>query len=201
MKKGTIIALSVVGVIVLFILMIFMWWKNSYNGFVELDQKVNNTWAKVESQYQRRYDLIPNLVQTVKGVANFEKDTYTAVANARAQVGQIKLTPDQLSDPQAVAKFQQAQGNLGTALSRLLVVSENYPQLKASENFKDLQVQLEGTENRITVARNDYNNSVEIYNAAIKKFPGFIIANMSNFKEKQYFKADEAAKDAPKVQF
>lgn len=201
MKKGTIIGLSIVGVIVLFILIVFMWWKNSYNGFVELDQKVNNTWAKVESQYQRRYDLIPNLVATVKGVANFEKETYTAVANARAQVGQIKLTPDQLSDPQAVAKFQQAQGSLGTALSRLLVVSENYPQLKASENFKDLQIQLEGTENRITVARNDYNNSVEIYNAAIKKFPGFIIANMSNFKEKQFFKADEAAKEAPKVQF
>lgn len=201
MKKGTIIALSVVGVILLFIIIAFSWWKNSYNTFVELDQKVNNNWAKVESQYQRRMDLIPNLVSTVKGVANFEKETYTAVANARAQVGQIKLTPDQLSDPQAVAKFQSAQNNLGTALSRLLMVSENYPQLKASENFTQLQQQLEGTENRINVARNDYNNSVEIYNAAIKKFPGFIIANMSNFKEKMYFKADEAAKDAPKVQF
>jgi LemA protein len=201
MKKGTIIALSVVGVILLVVIMMFSWWKNSYNTFVELEQKVNGDWAKVESQYQRRFDLIPNLVNTVKGVANFEKETYTAVAEARAQVGQIKLTPDQLSDPQAVAKFQSAQSNLGTALSRLLVVSENYPQLKASENFTQLQQQLEGTENRITVARNDYNGSVEAYNTAIKKFPGFIIANMSNFKEKQFFKASEAAKEAPKVQF
>ena len=201
MKKGTIIALSVAGVILLGIFMIFMWWRGSYNSFVELEQKVNSQWSKVESQYQRRYDLIPNLVSTVKGVANFEKETYTAVANARAQVGQIKLTPDQLSDPQAVAKFQQAQSGLGTALSRLLVVSENYPQLKANENFSQLQQQLEGTENRINVARVDYNVSVETYNTAIKKFPGFIIANMSNFKEKQYFKAGEAAKDAPKVQF
>jgi len=201
MKKGTIIALSVVGVILLGIIIIFSWWKGSYNSFVELEQKVNGDWAKVESQYQRRYDLIPNLVNTVKGVANFEKETYTAVAEARASVGQIKLTPEQLSDPQAVAKFQAAQGSLGTALSRLLVVSENYPQLKASENFTQLQQQLEGTENRITVARNDYNGSVEAFNTAIKKFPGFIIANMSNFKEKQFFKAVEAAKEAPKVQF
>ncbi len=201
MKKGTIIALSVVGVIVLGIIILFSWWRSSYNNFVELEQKVNNNWAKVESQYQRRYDLIPNLVATVKGVANFEKETYTAVANARAQVGQIKLTPDQLSDPEAVGKFQQAQNSLGTALSRLLMVSENYPQLKASENFTQLQQQLEGTENRITVARNDFNNSVQDYNTAIKKFPGFIIANMSNFKEKQFFKMDEAAKEAPKVQF
>lgn len=201
MKKGTIIALSVVGVFVFGLFILFMMWRGYYNNFVELNQKVNSQWATVESQYQRRYDLIPNLVATVKGVANFEKETYIAVADARAQVGQIKLTPDQLSDPQAVQKFQQAQNGLGSALSRLLVVSENYPQLKASENFKDLQTQLEGTENRINVSRIDYNKSVEAYNTAIMKFPGNIIAGMSNFKEKQYFKMDEAAKSAPKVQF
>ena len=201
MKKGTIIALSVVGVFVFGIVVLFMMWRGYYNEFVTLNQQVNSKWSTVESQYQRRYDLIPNLVATVKGVANFEKDTYTAVAEARAQVGQIKLTPDQLSDPQAVQKFQAAQNGLGTALSRLLVVSENYPQLKASENFKDLQTQLEGTENRINVSRIDYNKSVETYNTAIMKFPGNIIAGMSNFKEKQYFKMDEAAKTAPKVQF
>ncbi len=201
MKKGTIIALSIAGVFVFGLIVIFMMWRGYYNEFVTLNQQVNSKWSTVESQYQRRYDLIPNLVATVKGVANFEKDTYTAVAEARAQVGQIKLTPDQLSDPQAVQKFQQAQNGLGTALSRLLVVSENYPQLKASENFKDLQTQLEGTENRINVSRIDYNKTVETYNTAIMKFPGNIIAGMSNFKEKQYFKMDEAAKTAPKVQF
>jgi LemA protein len=201
MKKGMIIALSIVGVIVIGLFSLFMMWRGYYNDFVTLNQQVNSKWATVESQYQRRYDLIPNLVSTVKGVANFEKDTYIAVANARAQVGQVKLTPEQLSDPQAVQKFQQAQNGLGSALSRLLVVSENYPQLKASENFKDLQTQLEGTENRINVSRIDYNKSVEVYNTSIMKFPGNIIAGMSNFKEKQYFKMDEAAKSAPKVQF
>lgn len=201
MSKGLKIGLGIAGAVVLFIILIVSWATGKYNGFVGLNENVKSAWSQVENVYQRRADLVPNLVATVKGVANFEKETYTAVTEARTKVGQIKLTADQLSDPAAIQRFQQAQDGLGSALSRLLVVSENYPQLKANENFLQLQSQLEGTENRITVERQKYNNIATDYNTAIKKFPGAIIANFGGFKEKEYFKAAAGSDQAPKVQF
>lgn len=201
MKKGWIIALSIIAVIVIVAIAIIGWGVGVYNKLVGLNEGVNQAWSQVENQYQRRYDLIPNLVATVQGVANFEKETFTAVTEARAKVGQIKLSSDQLTDPQAFQKFQQAQDGLSSALSRLLVVSENYPQLKANENFLQLQAQLEGTENRISVERMKFNQVVQDYNVQIKRFPAAIIAGITGFTEKQYFKAAEAAQEAPKVQF
>jgi len=201
MKKGWIIALGITAVIFIIGFIIVSWGVSRYNSFVGLNEGVNQAWSQVENVYQRRADLVPNLVATVKGVANFEKETYTAVTEARAKVGQIKITGDQLGDAQAFQKFQQAQDGLSSALSRLLVVSENYPQLKANENFLQLQAQLEGTENRITVERQKFTQVVQEYNIAIKRFPSAIIANFSGFKEKQYFKAQEGAAQAPKVQF
>ncbi len=201
MSKGLKIGLGILGAVVLFIVLIVSWATSKYNAFVGLDENVKSAWSQVENVYQRRSDLVPNLVATVKGVANFEKETYTAVTEARAKVGQIKLTSDQLSDPAMIQKFQAAQDGLGSALSRLLVVSENYPQLKANENFLQLQAQLEGTENRITVERQKYNVVATEYNTAIKRFPGVIVANFGGFKEKEYFKAAAGADQAPKVQF
>ena len=201
MKKGLMITLIVIGIILLIVIGIISWGVGKYNKFVGLNEGVKQAWSQVENQYQRRYDLIPNLVATVKGVANFEKETYTAVTEARAKVGQVTLNAGQLSDAQAFQKFQQAQDGLSNALSRLLVVSENYPQLKANENFLQLQAQLEGTENRIAVERMKFNQIVQDYNTQIKTFPGAMIANMTGFKEKQYFKAATGAEEAPKVQF
>lgn len=201
MKKGLIITLVVVGVILFFVIGMIMWGVGHYNKIVTLNEGVTSSWSQVENQYQRRFDLIPNLVNTVKGVANFEKETFTAVTEARAKVGQIKLSADQLSDPALFQKFQGAQDGLSSALSRLMVVSENYPQLKANENFSQLQQQLEGTENRIAVERMKFNQTVQEYNTYIKKFPATIVAGFGGFKEKQYFQAAETAKDAPKVQF
>jgi LemA protein len=201
MKKGWIIALGILAFIVIAVIVIVSWGVRRYNSFVTLNEGVSQAWSQVENVYQRRSDLIPNLVATVKGVANFEKETYTAVTEARAKVGQVKITADQLSDPDAFQKFQRAQEGLSGALQRLMVVSENYPQLKANENFLQLQAQLEGTENRITVERQKFTQVVQEFNTAIKKFPGVIIANFGGFKEKQYFKAQEGAEQAPKVQF
>lgn len=201
MKKGLIIALSVIAFIVIVVVGAVMWGIGVYNNLVTLNEGVNKSWSQVENQYQRRSDLIPNLVATVKGVANFEKETYTAVTEARSKAGQIKLTADQLSDPAAFQRFQAAQDELGSALSRLLVTVENYPQLKANENFLQLQAQLEGTENRISVERMKFNDTVQTYNTTIKRFPANFIANMSGFREKQYFKAQAGAEEAPKVQF
>lgn len=201
MKKGLLITLGILALIIIIVLAIYGWGVGVYNKLVGLNEGVSQAWSQVENQYQRRYDLIPNLVATVKGVAEFEKETYTAVTEARAKVGQIKLSTDQLSDPQAFQQFQQAQDGLSSALSRLLVVSENYPQLKANENFLQLQAQLEGTENRISVERMKFNQIVQDYNTQIKRFPATIIANMTGFKEKQYFKAAAGAEQAPKVQF
>ncbi len=196
-NKGLIIG----GAIIIFIFLIIGWGVGVYNDLVSLDEGVSQAWSQVENQYQRRADLIPNLVNTVKGVANFEKETYTAVAEARSKVTQIKMTPEMLSDPNALKKFQAAQDNLGSALSRLLVTVERYPQLKANENFLQLQAQLEGTENRISVERRRFNQIVQQYNMKIRRFPGSIIANFAGFREKQYFKAVKGAETAPKVQF
>lgn len=201
MKRGLIITLGIIAVIVVLIIAVIGWGVGVYNKMVGLNEGVNQAWSQVENQYQRRYDLIPNLVETVKGVADFEKETYTAVTEARAKVGQIKLSADQLSDPQAFQQFQQAQDGLSSALSRLLVVSENYPQLKANENFLQLQAQLEGTENRISVERMKFNQIVQDYNTQIKRFPAAIIAGMTGFKDKAYFRAAAGAEQAPKVQF
>ena len=182
------------GVLLLLVMMI----AGSYNGMVSSRESVNTAWSKVESQYQRRSDLIPNLVNTVKGAANFEQETLTKVVEARAKATQIKVDAN---NPDDIAKFQQAQSEVSSSLSRLLAVAENYPQLKATENFKDLQSQLEGTENRIAVARNDFNDAARSYNTKIKSFPANLLAGMFGFKERPYFEADADAKKAPSVNF
>ena len=186
---------AVIGGVVLLLIMIVA---GSYNSMVARRESVNTAWSKVESQYQRRSDLIPNLVNTVKGAANFEQETLTKVAEARAKATQIKVDAN---NPDDIAKFQQAQSEVSSSLSRLLAVAENYPQLKATENFKDLQSQLEGTENRITVARNDFNDVAKSYNTKVKSFPANLLAGMFGFKERLYFEADADAKKAPSVNF
>lgn len=175
---------------------------SSYNRLVRLDQAVKAQWSQVENVYQRRADLVPNLVETVKGAAKFEKDTFTAVTEARARVGQVQLGAAP-SDPAALAKFQQAQDQLSSALSRLLVVAERYPDLKATANFKDLQVQLEGTENRIAVERMRFGEAAQAFNSARDTFPTTIVAGLfgSKFAEKAYFKSQAGAETAPRVQF
>ncbi|HVZ88250.1 MAG TPA: LemA family protein [Polyangia bacterium] len=177
----------------------------SYNKLVGLSQAVDGQWAQVENAYQRRADLVPNLVETVKGAANFEKGTLTAVTEARAKVGQVSAAATEkiTQDPEALKRFEQAQGGLSSALSRLLVVSESYPQLKATQNFRDLQVQLEGTENRIAVERMRFNEAAQAFNTARNRFPTVVMAGMfgSRFAEKTYFKAQDGAATAPQVHF
>lgn len=173
----------------------------TYNDMVKSREDVNAAWAQVENVYQRRMDLIPNLVETVKGVANFEKETYTAVAEARAQAGQVKISSDVLNDPESFKRLEATQGQLSSALSRLLAVSENYPELKANENFRDLQTQLEGTENRISVERGRFNDAARAYNTRIKTFPNNLVAGMFKFAERPYFAAQAGAEQAPSVKF
>ncbi|MBA3881547.1 MAG: LemA family protein [Chthoniobacterales bacterium] len=174
----------------------------SYNRLVTLDQNVNKKWADVQSVYQRRADLIPNLVNTVQGAANFEKSTLTDVVNARASVGQVKLDPSKApTDAAQLQQFQQAQGQLSTALSRLLVVSENYPQLRATEAFQNLQAQLEGTENRISVERNNFNGAVQEYNTAMQRFPTNMLNKLFGFRERPFFSAQAGSETAPAVNF
>jgi LemA protein len=173
---------------------------SGYNTMVSQDQNVKGKWGNVQSEYQRRSDLIPNLVSTVQGAADFEKSTLTDVINARAKATSTTIDPTNLT-PESIAKFQQAQGELSGALSRLLVSVERYPDLKANQNFRDLQAQLEGTENRIKVSRNDFNTSVQTFNTTVKSFPNNIFAGMFGFKEKGYFAADPGADKAPTVDF
>lgn len=173
---------------------------SGYNTMVSQDQNVKGKWGNVQSEYQRRSDLIPNLVNTVKGAADFEKSTLEAVVNARAKATATTIDPANLS-PENIAKFQQAQGELSGALSRLLVTIERYPELKANQNFRDLQAQLEGTENRIKVSRNDFNTAVQTFNTTVKSFPNNIFAGMFGFKEKGYFAAEAGAEKAPTVDF
>jgi len=172
----------------------------SYNSMVQMDENCKSKWGAVESQYQRRADLIPNLVATVKGVANFEKSTLVDVTDARARATSIQVDPTKLT-PETIQKYQAAQGQLSTALGRLLVASENYPQLRANDNFTALQAQLEGTENRINVARLDFNSAVQDYNSKIRSFPANITAKMFGFTEKGYFQAEAGANKVPTVQF
>jgi LemA protein len=171
-----------------------------YNGIVQMDEDTKGKWGAVQSQYQRRADLIPNLVATVKGVANFEKSTLTEVTEARAKATSVQVDASKLT-PETVEKYQQAQGELSTALGRLLSVTENYPTLRANDNFTALQGQLEGTENRISVARMDFNNSVQAYNSKIRSFPSNLTAKMFGFAPKGYFQAEANAQSAPKVNF
>jgi len=175
---------------------------NIYNNLIDLDEAVNAQWAQVENQYQRRYDLIPNLVATVKGYAAHENDVFTNIAEARSKAGGVMQMSDELlEDEEAFARFQKAQNELGSALQRLLVVTENYPELKADENFLALQDQLEGTENRIATERKRYNDVVGVYNQTVRQFPNVLYANMFGFRAKAYFTATESAQTAPVVQF
>jgi LemA protein len=187
-------------VVVLFILVLGGCGCSGYNKMIGLDENVKNKWSNVQSDYQRRADLIPNLVSTVKGAANFEQSTLTQVIEARAKATSVNVNADNLT-PEKVQQFQQAQSQLGGALSRLLVVAEQYPQLQATQNFKDLQVQLEGTENRIKVTRNDFNSAVQEYNMGIRRFPNNLFAGMFGFQVKQGFTAEAGSERAPKVQF
>ena len=189
-------------VIVVCILALLGWYKKTYNNLVSQDETVSASWAEVQNQYQRRLDLIPNLVATVKGYAKHESDVFTQVSEARSKAGgQINISDEVLNDPEAFARYQQVQDNLGASLQRLLMVTEQYPELKADQNFLALQDQLEGTENRITVARKRFNDTTTQYNIFIRKFPVNIIANISGFTKKPYFKASEEAQSAPKVEF
>jgi len=199
MKKGLVILLGLAALVVVLGLMLM----SSYNGFVVKEEAVTSQWANVETVYQRRADLIPNLVETVKGYAAHEQETLTAVIEARAKATQVQteLTPETLNDPALMQKFQQAQGQLGSALARLMVVVEQYPDLKANQNFLDLQTQLEGTENRIAVERRRYNEIAQEYNTAIRRFPGALIAGLTGFDKHTYFEAAEGAETAPAVRF
>ena len=181
-------------------LLLVLWGVSGYNGIVEMDENVNNQWANVEAQYQRRTDLIPNLVSTVNGYAAHEKSTLEAVMQARSQATQVKIDPANCT-PEQLAAYQKAQGDVTTALGKLLAITENYPQLKANENFMELQSQLEGTENRITVARRDFNAAAKEYNTVIRKFPKNIIAAIGGFEKHNYFEAEAGAEKAPKVEF
>jgi LemA protein len=172
----------------------------TYNQFVQAEEQINGQWAEVETQYQRRADLIPNLVSTVKGYAEFEQETLTGVVEARAKATGMTIDPTNLT-PEKLAQFQQAQDQLSGALSRLLVTVEKYPDLKANQNFLELQAQLEGTENRISVARRNFNESVQAYNSNLRTFPNNIFAGWYNFEAKGYFQASEGADKAPTVQF
>jgi LemA protein len=196
MKKGLILifVLAVVGWILYRMLV------GSYNSMVALDENTQTFWAQVENQYQRRMDLIPNLVSTVKGYADFEQETLTKVIEARASATQVKVDPANLT-PESLQKFQEAQGGLSSALARLLVVIERYPDLKANQNFLELQAQLEGTENRIAVARNKFNEVAKEYNTLIRVFPKNLVAGWFGFERKAYFESDQGAATAPQVQF
>lgn len=199
MKKA---AFGCGGAILLLALVLVLGGCNSYNRLVSLDQDVNTKWAQVQTDYQRRADLVPNLVSTVSGAANFEKSTITQVVEARASVGQTRVGGTRAPVSAAeIEQFEQVQSRLSSALSRLLVVVENYPDLKATANFRDLQAQLEGTENRIAVARRDFNQATQQYNTAIKRFPTLLYAGVLGFAPKPYFESAPGAETAPKVEF
>lgn len=194
MKKVTIIAIVAV------VAVIAIWAVSGYNSLVSMDENVSNQWANVETQYQRRADLIPNLVNTVKGYAAHERETLEGVIAARSQATQIKVDPTDLT-PERLAEYQKAQGQLATALGKLLAITENYPDLKANQNFLELQAQLEGTENRINVARKNFNDAAKAYNTTIRRFPKNLLAGMFGFDKRAYFEAAEGAEQAPQVQF
>lgn len=192
-KLGLVITIGIIAIAV-------MWCISGYNGLVSMDEGVQNKWADVETQYQRRADLIPNLVNTVKGYAAHEKETLESVVKARSEATSVKIDPSNMTAEQ-MAQYQNAQNGVTSALSKLLLVVEKYPDLKANQNFQELQSQLEGTENRIAVARRDYNAVAKEYNTAVRKFPKNILAGMFGFEKKEYFEAQEGSKAAPEVKF
>lgn len=192
-NKGLIITVVVIALVAI-------WGISSYNGLVSMDENVSNSWANVETQYQHRSDLIPNLVNTVKGYAKHESETLESVMAARSQATQVKIDPSNCT-PQQLAAYQKAQGDVTTALGKLLAITENYPDLKANQNFLELQSQLEGTENRINVARKDFNDTAKKYNTSLRRFPRNIIASMFGFEKRNYFEAEAGAEKAPKVEF
>lgn len=196
MKKGTTAIIIIAAVAVI----LFFWVKGAYNGLVKADEQVSAAWAQVENVYQRRADLIPNLVATVKGYAEHESSTLESVLAARARATQMTVDASDLN-AESIAEYQDAQGELSQALGRLLMITENYPDLKANQNFRDLQAQLEGTENRIATERMKFNETARAYNTMVRSFPKNIIASMFNFDTKGYFKAEEGAETAPEVKF
>ena len=193
MKKSTIGLIVVIGAIAI-------WLISSYNGMVKMDEEVSSAWSNVENQYQRRADLIPNLVNVVKGYASHEKETFEAVVSARSKATQVTVDPENLT-PEKLQEYQKVQGEVGATLGRLLAITESYPELKANENFKELQAQLEGTENRISVERRNFNEIARTYNSAIRTFPRSIIAGMFGFEKRPDFEAEEGANTAPEVKF
>lgn len=193
MKRTTIVAIVIIAVIAI-------WAVSAYNGLVKADEAVSTAWSNVENQYQRRADLIPNLVNTVKGYAAHENETLMAVTNARSQATAVSVNAEDLT-AESLQKYQKAQGEVGAALGRLLAISESYPDLKANENFRELQAQLEGTENRISVERRNFNDAVRSFNTSIRTFPRNLIASMSGFEKRPYFEAAEGTSTAPEVQF
>jgi len=196
MKKGIIVLIAIAGILILGV----FWGISKYNGLVSKDEAVNGQWANVENQYQRRADLIPNLVATVKGYAKHESETLEGVVAARAKATQVTVDADNLT-PEKLQKYQAAQGELSSALGKLLMITENYPELKANQNFIELQAQLEGTENRITTERGRFNDLAKEFNASIRKFPTNIIASITGFDKKAYFEAEAGSEKAPKVEF
>ena len=190
---------STIGIIAA-VVIVALWASSAYNSMVGEQEKATTAFANVQSAYQRRADLIPNLVEVVKGYASHEKETLEGVVNARAKATQVTIDPSNMT-PEKLKEYQQAQGELGAALGKLIAIQENYPDLKANENFRDLQAQLEGTENRITVARQLFNESARNYNTKIRRFPNNILAGMCGFEKKPYFEAEEGASKAPKVEF
>ncbi len=187
-------------VVLIVVVVLGMWMGSTYNKLVKAEEKVNSAWAQVENVYQRRADLIPNLVNTVKGAADFEQSTLTSVIEARAAATQVKISPENLT-AESLAQFEQAQGQVSSALGRLMVTVERYPDLKATQNFRDLQAQLEGTENRISVERKNFNEVVQVYNTRLRRFPTNLMAGMFGFEKKPYFSAQPGAETAPEVNF
>ena len=200
MKKGCLIALVIVGFLALVVFGVISWGTKVYNGMVTMQESVTSQWGNVETAYQRRSDLIPNFVNTVKGAANFEQTTLTQVIEARSKATSVTIDPTKMT-AENMQQFQQAQGQVSSALSRLMVVVEQYPELKATQNFRDLQVELEGTENRISVERRKFNEVALVYNTNIRRFPQNFLAGMFGFQAKPYFEATEGAEKAPEVKF
>jgi LemA protein len=201
MRKGLITAISLIVLVLAISIGAVTWGIGAYNSLIALDEEVSQAWSQVQNQYQRRFDLVPNLVETVKGYAKQEQEVFIKVTEARSRVGQFTVTSQVLNDPDALRRFDQLQGELSSALSRLLAVAENYPSLKSSENFLTLQSQLEGTENRIAVERRRFNEVVQQYNTKVRRFPVSIVASFGGFKTKAYFAAVPTAEEAPKVRF
>lgn len=203
MSRKAVITLSAVGFILLVVLGVVGWWFGTYNKLVAYDQNVKSAWGDVQADYQRRADLIPNLVATVKGYAKHESEVFDKVAEAQSNIGKVNMTlpSDVIDNPKEFKRFEEAQSGLGNALSRLLAITEAYPDLKANQNFLALQSQLEGTENRIAVARMRFNESVQSYNTIVQEMPGSIVASANGFHTRPYFEAVPAAATAPKVKF